>query len=302
MSLHPTPKQIELYIEKAFEDGFNFIMKGKVRKTNTIKKNFLAFELRRLKTWKQYKPTFVEKRFKVTIFPDLPDFIGYLDFYSQEDETIIDWKSGGLEMNEPTKIQGKVYELAMQAMNLPASKSLFFALRDGRLLEVPKLTKGCSGSDHGDDRDGARTQSLPEVPHFNEGPYTRAYGDNQGADQNGRDGAGEGSATHYLHRPSLGSSRFDPVSTPRAFASFRIDVATARLIRGGLEVRAMAGACQSWVAAASFRTMRPRSESWSLVAIMRSSAHRFQDTRGSPSTAARILCRTRAVGRICRGF
>lgn len=142
MSLHPTPKQIELYIEKAFEDGFNFIMKGKVRKTNTIKKNFLEFELRRLKTWKQYKPTFVEKRFKVTIFPDLPDFIGYLDFYSQEDETIIDWKSGGLEMNEPTKIQGKVYELAMQAMNLPASKSLFFALRDGRLLEVPKLTKG----------------------------------------------------------------------------------------------------------------------------------------------------------------
>lgn len=138
----PPIQSIEIFIEKAFEDGYSFIMKGHTQKTNEIKKNFLEFELRRWREWKQYKPTFVEKRFKTQVFPDLPPFTGTVDFYAQGDGVVIDWKTGNLEMNDYTMVQGKVYELALGSLGYPVRKVSFFALRDGRLLEVPRITKG----------------------------------------------------------------------------------------------------------------------------------------------------------------
>ena len=139
---HPAEEDIEMMAKEAFENGLTHAMKGQRAKTKRILDNFIQFEKERLRTWKQYKPTFVEKWMSAKVWSDVPEFRCIVDFYSEPDATAIDWKSGGGEMNEDNMRQGKMNEMILARNSLPVKKVIFFGLQQGVALQVPKVTEG----------------------------------------------------------------------------------------------------------------------------------------------------------------
>lgn len=138
----PTAETIHTQADKAFEKWYAPEIKTMLHQVNDIKKNFIAYELQRHKTWQQYRPTLVEKKLNVKLWNDLPEFHPIIDFYSEPQKTIIDWKTGTVEMNEELMIQGKIYELALKAMNKPVEHVIFVALKHGLSYEMPKVQDG----------------------------------------------------------------------------------------------------------------------------------------------------------------
>lgn len=139
---NPTAEIIRMQAEKAFERWYKPEIKTMQRQANDIEKNFINFELQRRKTWQQYKPTFVEKKLIVKPWHDLPEFHPIIDFYSEPAKTIIDWKTGIVDMNEDLMLQGKIYELAIKAIGKPVEHVIFFSLKQGQSYEMPKIQDG----------------------------------------------------------------------------------------------------------------------------------------------------------------
>lgn len=137
----PSPSDIEETARRAFEEC-GVYLKGFERKTQTILANFVEFEKLRLRTWKQYKPTFVEKALEGRLFEDLPPFRCVVDFYSQADATVIDWKTGTTEHQEEFSVQGKINEMLLVRNGHPCERVMFFGLLTGRALVAPKVTDG----------------------------------------------------------------------------------------------------------------------------------------------------------------
>lgn len=138
----PTESQIEKRAKDAFEDGKTAVMSKYGKRNKQILKNFIAFEKHRLKTWKQYKPTFTERMLQGKLFADLPPFRCITDAYWEKDQAIVDWKSGKTEMTDDLMIQGKINELLAIHNNFPVKKVIFAGLWSGRTLTLPPTSKG----------------------------------------------------------------------------------------------------------------------------------------------------------------
>lgn len=103
--------------------------------------NFTKFECKRLDTWEQYKPTFVEQRMKAKI-----NGINYhtiVDAYWEKDETIIDWKTGNVNsIGVSERVQGQVMKMVVEAYKMPVKRVMFVSLKVGLDLTMPTTTYG----------------------------------------------------------------------------------------------------------------------------------------------------------------
>lgn len=138
----PTTEQIKEVVKEAFDDGKTPVMNRYGARTKKIIDNFINFETIRLKTWRQYKPTFTERYLQGELWPDLPKFRCITDFYCKADATFIDWKTGKIEMGNDSMLQGKINEMLLKKNGYPVKKGVFFGLYVGRQLEVPRVTDG----------------------------------------------------------------------------------------------------------------------------------------------------------------
>jgi len=139
---NPSEEEIENVAKEAFEEGKNYAMEGFGYRTNQILKNFIDFEKKRKRTWKQYKPTFIEKRLEVKPWSELPTLVNVIDAYWEEDGAVVDWKTGNAEMSEEFMVQGKVNETSLKMNGYKCERVFFYGLYNGRLLTVPKITDG----------------------------------------------------------------------------------------------------------------------------------------------------------------
>ena len=99
--------------------------------------NFIKFEKERFTKWKNFIPTFVEQRLEAG------DLHGVIDVYFGEDRTLIDWKSYDATMISPSMtLQGAIYKVLLEENKFPVDKILFVFLESGRVLQLPKTTKG----------------------------------------------------------------------------------------------------------------------------------------------------------------
>lgn len=103
--------------------------------------NFVKFEVKRLKTWKQYIPTHIEQKKQAKVNGINYRTIG--DAYWRADETIIDWKSGKMaQIGVVERIQGQVMKIVWTALGFPVKRVIFVALQTGLALEMPHTTNG----------------------------------------------------------------------------------------------------------------------------------------------------------------
>tara|TARA_Y100000296_G_C4998592_1_gene168997 strand:- start:108 stop:548 length:441 start_codon:yes stop_codon:yes gene_type:complete len=95
-------------------------------------KNFTEFEITRRKTWESYLPTLIEESLQNE------ELNGIVDFYSEEDETVIDWKTGKkTELSLDDYRQGEVYRKLLEEQGKKVSRVLFVVLSSGRVLNLP---------------------------------------------------------------------------------------------------------------------------------------------------------------------
>lgn len=139
ISEHPTPDDIKEKAEETFSD---FELKGVKAKTKKVMDNFVDFEIKRLKTWKQYKPTLVEKKLISNLFPDLPEFRCIVDAYWKLDETGIDWKVSMGNFEGDALRQGKINEMLLVKNSYPTKRFMFFSLLTGVNNQAPRVTDG----------------------------------------------------------------------------------------------------------------------------------------------------------------
>jgi hypothetical protein len=100
--------------------------------------NFTSFELSRLGKWKNYKPSMTESKLEVNL-RDIT-FATIVDAYWEQDETIIDWKTGKMNnLDEFDYIQGHIMTMVIRALNKPVSRVIFVCTTTGLRLEMPKI-------------------------------------------------------------------------------------------------------------------------------------------------------------------
>lgn len=133
---HPSADEIEVIAKKIFGECNRLMIKERKQRLERIRDNFISFEKKRMRTWKHYKPTFVEEKLKSD------QFVGILDFYSKEEGVAIDWKTGSSMMSPNHLRQGKIYEVLLRENNYPAKKIMFLSLESGMALPVPRVTDG----------------------------------------------------------------------------------------------------------------------------------------------------------------
>lgn len=131
------PRKIELVegIKRAWEqiigDKYKSNRELQHRVTQSLK-NFTEFEITRRKTWESYLPTLVEESLQNE------ELNGIVDFYSEEDETVIDWKTGKkTELSLDDYRQGEVYRKLLEEQGKKVSRVLFVVLSSGRVLNLP---------------------------------------------------------------------------------------------------------------------------------------------------------------------
>ena len=132
----PSEAEVKSIAKSVYEEDFNKRMLGSVKKKAEICwRNFVTFELDRLKTWKIYKPTLVEEKLSGE------GFIGIVDFHSDHLMITIDWKTGNLNQLWNNELrQGKVYKTLLRSNRHRVKTVLFVALYTGRVLEMPMVT------------------------------------------------------------------------------------------------------------------------------------------------------------------
>ena len=106
-----------------------------------VVENFVAFEKRRLESWRNYRPTFVEQRLTTNEFVE--PLVAIVDAYWEGDKTAVNWKTGNVsEISSSMLLQGKIESVILEANGYPVEKYIFALLYSGRWLEMPKLTSG----------------------------------------------------------------------------------------------------------------------------------------------------------------
>lgn len=135
ISAEPTADEIQTLAWNIFDANFNRSLSHVKDKAERCIKNFIKFEKNRLLTWDTYKPTFTEKQLRDD------KYLAIIDFYSKEEKTGIDWKTGKLSKLWDSQLrQGKICQTVLNNNNYPCEKFLFVGLGNGRVLEVPRLS------------------------------------------------------------------------------------------------------------------------------------------------------------------
>jgi len=141
------PRRIELTegIKRAWDEivgnkyKSNRILQHRV--TQSLK-NFTEFEIMRRKTWKSYLPSMVEKPLQGK------EFRGIVDFYSEKEQVVIDWKTGKKnELSLDDYRQGEIYRKLLEEEGKKVSRVLFVVLSTGKVLSVPTLSDGWLGQE-----------------------------------------------------------------------------------------------------------------------------------------------------------
>lgn len=129
-------QRIDICFAEVVGDRFDSIPQMKQKLRNVIK-YFKEFEILRAAKWKTYLPTFIEKDLRNK------DFRGIVDFYSEPQATIIDWKTGyKQDITQQDIIQGEVYRNLLTTSGYPVDKVYFVSLGLGKMLEVPRQRDG----------------------------------------------------------------------------------------------------------------------------------------------------------------
>lgn len=133
----PTEKEIRTIAQSVFDEGFKNSLSHVKKAAVRCWKNFVEFEIDRLKTWPVYAPTLTEARL------ENERFLGIVDFYSEECRIGIDWKTGNLNQLWDDQLrQGKIYEMLLTDNSHPIDHFYFVSLKAGRTLELPYVTTG----------------------------------------------------------------------------------------------------------------------------------------------------------------
>jgi len=142
--INPTPNrgEIEGTIQTILDRNWGASgLKRMDSRKDTCLQNFVRFEDKRRRTWKQYKPTSIEQQLSVTV--NSINYRTIVDAYWKEDATIVDWKSGKMnQIGVSEQIQGQVMRMVITAMGNPVNKVIFAALLVGLELEMPNVTNG----------------------------------------------------------------------------------------------------------------------------------------------------------------
>lgn len=155
--------EIEQPIDLCFEEvvGNRFSSTPNIqRKLRSVIKNFKEFELIRAAKWKTYLPTFIEKDLRDK------DFRGIVDFYSEPQATVIDWKTGyKQDITSADIIQGEVYRHLLTESGYPVNKVFFVSLSSGKCLEIPKQPPGFLELQLSSVKDSISNDAFPARPN-----------------------------------------------------------------------------------------------------------------------------------------
>ncbi len=136
----PTKDQVRKLATMSFESVVGTLK----AKTKRCLENFISFELKRLVTWKTYKPEMVETRitldqtelFNYFAIQSPVEATNIIDFYC--DGVLIDWKTGNISyIDEDIMFQLMFGRLFLEAKNHKVRKMLVVAINSGLELECP---------------------------------------------------------------------------------------------------------------------------------------------------------------------
>jgi len=130
----PTIDEIEKIAQEVFERNGRLVEDKK--RFNKICRNFIEFEINRVRSWKRYKPLLVEEKLKGG------GFVGVIDFYGEE--TVIDWKTGNHSLSADSDIlrQGKIYEMILRENQRPVKRIIFYSLENKTIVPFPQVSDG----------------------------------------------------------------------------------------------------------------------------------------------------------------
>ena len=160
------PKK-EIEITQRIDICFSEVVGDKFRsmpsiqtKLNKVIKNFKELELRRASKWKVYLPTFIEKDLRND------NFRGIVDFYSEPEATIIDWKTGYKQnLNENDKVQAEVYRYLFEKQGYPVDKVYFVVLTTGSVLQAQLQKDGWILEQHKQIMSAIEDKNFPAKPN-----------------------------------------------------------------------------------------------------------------------------------------
>ena len=135
--ISPKPKvsEIKAVANTVFESKFDPALSHVKEDAKRCMQNFVSFEIKRLKTWKVYKPTFTEKRL------ENDRYLCITDFHSDEQGVTIDWKTGKMSRLWDSQLrQGKINQIVLGDNNYNSKRFLFVGLKTGHVLEMPLVT------------------------------------------------------------------------------------------------------------------------------------------------------------------
>jgi len=132
--ISPKPKvsEIKAVANTVFESKFDPSLSHVKEDAKRCIRNFIDFEIKRLKTWKVYKPTFTEKRI------ENDRYLCIVDFHSDEQAITIDWKTGKMSRLWDSQLrQGKINQIVLGDNGYNSKRFLFVGLKTGHILEMP---------------------------------------------------------------------------------------------------------------------------------------------------------------------
>ena len=131
-----------------------------MKKLRSSLKNFKDFELMRARKWKTYQPTFIEKDMRND------DFRGIVDFYSEPEETVIDWKTGYKQnLNDNDIIQSEVYRFLLEKLGHKVTKVFFVILTTGSVLQAQLQKDGWILEQHKQIMSAIEDKNFPAKPN-----------------------------------------------------------------------------------------------------------------------------------------
>lgn len=131
-----------------------------MKKLRSSLKNFKEFELMRARKWKTYQPTFIEKDIRGD------EFRGILDFYSEPEQTVIDWKTGYKQnLNDSDIIQAEVYRFLLEKLGYKVNKVFFVILTTGSVLQAQLQKDGWILEQLNSIHSAIDSQSFPAKPN-----------------------------------------------------------------------------------------------------------------------------------------
>lgn len=140
ITLDTTIDEVPYLIEKAYTELGNWATQKRKSSTRKTQQSLLRFERKRIKR-KMGIPTVREELMTAKLSDKLPLIYGKPDMYFEKSGLIIDWKTGKwAELNDALKIQGKIYELILEANGYKPKKIVFDYVVLGKRIPLPPVS------------------------------------------------------------------------------------------------------------------------------------------------------------------